>query len=361
MTVVLLLHLDGKRDLPNLALAKLAAWHHARGDDVELRRVRRVEDLRPRLGDPAWGRVYGSLIFERTAPLARAAAAQYPSIELGGTGWAFEGGVQVRATELPPEVAAMRPDFSIYPGFEASLGYSQRGCRFKCSFCVVPRLEGRPRAESSLREIWRGPPWPRHIILLDNDFFGGPNWRDVIEEARAGAFKISLIQGINARLLSEEAADALASIKLMDTKFRRRRIYTAWDGRRDENVLFRGLERLTKPGRFSPDMLMVYMLIGHEPGETHADRDYRRRKLREFGARPYPMPYVRTPELVAFQRWVVRRHDVQTSWEEFWGRAKGEPRRLGARRVSLPLVDEESVREPDSPVPGQQPLFREVA
>src|ERR1700679_2281967 len=51
------------------------------------------------------------------------------------------------------------------------------------------------------------------------------------------------------------------------------------------------------------------MLIGYWPGETHADRDYRRARLREWGARPYPMPYVRTPELVGFQRWVIGAYD----------------------------------------------------
>jgi hypothetical protein len=87
---VLLWHLDGK--LPNLALMRLAAHHRALGDQVELRQAETASDLQPRLGDPAWGRVYGSLIFEWTRPLAREAERLYPSIQLGGTGWDFEGG-----------------------------------------------------------------------------------------------------------------------------------------------------------------------------------------------------------------------------------------------------------------------------
>src|ERR1700740_2648466 len=76
----------------------------------------------------------------------------------------------------------------------------------------------------------------------------------------------------------------------------------AWDNRKDEARLFRGLDLLVKAG-VRPDQIMVYMLIGYWPGETHGDRDYRRQRLREFGARPYPMPYVRTAELVGYQRW----------------------------------------------------------
>lgn len=84
---------------------------------------------------------------------------------------------------------------------------------------------------------------------------------------------------------------------------------------------------------------MVYMLVGYWPGETHADRDYRRQRLRDFGARPYPMPYTRTHELRMFQGWVVQRADLHVPWER-WVAARGEPRKLGPRRVSLPLFAE---------------------
>ena len=77
-----------------------------------------------------------------------------------------------------------------------------------------------------------------------------------------------------------------------------------------------GLNRLVKYG-VRPDDIMVYMLIGYWPGETHADRDHRRRRLREFGARPYPMPFFRTQELVGFQRWVVGAYDKRVRWEDF--------------------------------------------
>jgi hypothetical protein len=62
---------------------------------------------------------------------------------------------------------------------------------------------------------------------------------------------------------------------------------------------------------------MVYLLVGSWPGETHEDSDYRRARLREFGAVPYPMPYVRTPELVGFQRWCVTAADKYVRWEDF--------------------------------------------
>lgn len=330
---VLLLHLDGS--LPNLALMRIAAHHRALGHRVELRRARRSAGVQPLLGDPPWDRVYGSLIFEKTRPLADAARRAYPNILLGGTGWDVTSNLaDVGVDERGPL------DYTRYPEFTRSIGFSMRGCRLKCRFCVVPRKEGAARASSPIAEIWRGGHHPREILLLDNDFFGNPSWRDVHAELRDGRFKVSFVQGINARMLNEETANALGELEVRDDGMGRRRIYTAWDGRKDEKRLFAGLRALVDHGRFKPDDIMVYMLIGEDPAETHADRDYRRAKLREFGARPYPMPYVRTHELVAFQRFVVRRIDLKTTWEEFYVRCGGEPRNLGKRRVTLPLFSE---------------------
>lgn len=340
---VLVIPFDGK--LVSLASARLAAFHRAAGDHVVVRRAGNVGAIQPQLGDPKWDRVYGSLIFTRTRPLALEAQRLYPQIELGGTGWNLE-------TTLPTEVEATAPDYSDYPLATYSIGFTQRGCRLSCRFCVVPRKEGKARHVATLREIWRGAGHPLQFVLLDNDFFGNPRHEEIVAEARDLNAEIALVQGINARLLSKKAAKLLASIRIMDGKFKRRRVYTAWDGRKDEQVLFRGLRALVDAG-FSPDMIMVYMLIGEEPGETHADRDYRRAKLREFGCRPYPMPYTRDgelgDELVAFQRWIVQRKDVTdpktgapyVPWEEWWGKARGEPRKLGARRVTLPLFPDD--------------------
>jgi hypothetical protein len=69
-------------------------------------------------------------------------------------------------------------DFSIYPNFAASIGFTQRGCRFRCGFCVVPKKEVRPRPVNTIASIWHGTPWPKHLHLLDNDFFDQPRERD---------------------------------------------------------------------------------------------------------------------------------------------------------------------------------------
>lgn len=331
---ILLLQLDGK--LPNLALMRLAAHHRDLGDEVELRHAGNHQTIQRRLSDASlrWDKVYGSLIFERTRQLGEAAKRVHPDIVLGGTGWDI--GLSLESIG----VTTKRYDYADYPHFKQSLGFTQRGCRLKCSFCVVPRSEGAVREEATIADIWRGDPYPREVLLLDNDFFGQPNWSARIEELRAGDFKVSFNQGINARMLTDEAAAAIASVNYRDDSMKVKRIYTAWDSKHDEGRLFKGLNALVKYG-VKPDHIMVYILIGFDPKETHEDRDYRRRLLREFGARPYPMPFVRNDETVGFQRWVIGAYDKRVTWEE-WRRASHEPRKIPDKdQMSLPLQDGE--------------------
>lgn len=327
---VQLLQLDGK--LPNIALMRVAAHHRELGDEVTLRRAPTVRSVHPDLYERP-DRVYASLLFERTRPVAEALLGARPDAIVGGTGWAVAGRLEDHG------ISTLEQDYSLYPRFRQSLGFSQRGCRLRCPFCVVPQKEGAMRGEQPIARIWRGDPWPKEILLLDNDFFGQPDWRARIEEIREGGYKVSFTQGINARFLDAETATAIASIKFRDDAMTRSQIYTAWDNRKDERRLFRGLQHLVDAG-VRPYQIMVYMLIGYWPGETHEDREERRIKLREFGAVPYPMPYHRTPELVAYQRWVVAgAYDKTVPWAQFWGRARGEPRRLDLRpTLQLPLL-----------------------
>lgn len=327
---VLLLQLDGK--LPNVALMRIAAHHRAAGDEIELRHAATVRAVQPELYD-VHDMVYASLIFERTRPVAAALQKQRPDAFIGGTGWDL-------TTTLEGLGIGTEQDYSIYPRYSKSIGFLQRGCRLKCGFCVVPKREGAIRHEQTVSELWRGDPHPKHLVVLDNDFFGNPDWRERIAEIKEGGYRINFNQGINARFLDEETAAAIASVPFYDENMRQRRIYTAWDNKKDEKRLFAGLQHLVNAG-IRPAQIMVYILVGYWPGEDHEARDERRRKIREFGADPYPMPYVRTPECVAFQRWVIGHYDKKIPWEKWWA-AKGEPRKLGPVRSSqLSLLGEE--------------------
>ena len=326
--------LDGP--LPNVALMRVAAHHRRRGDVVELRRAGNREAVCRDFGEQP-DLVYASLIFERTRPVAEELRRQWPNALIGGTGWTETHTLEDHGIDT------LEQDYSIYPRYENSIGFLQRGCRLRCPFCVVPKKEGAMRHEQTVDELWRGGTAPRRVVLLDNDFFGNPEWKRRIEELRDGKFKVAFSQGINARFLTPETAEAIASVDYRANDMKVRRVYTAWDSLGDERRLMRGLEHLRTAG-VSPGHVMVYMLIGYWAGETHVDRERRRTKLREFGAKPYPMPYVRTPELVGYQRWVLGGYDNgrdPVTWSE-WVAAGMNPRKLKRgrhRSLQVPLFD----------------------
>ena len=328
MSTVRLLQIDGK--IPNLALMRLSAFFKGRSREVIFHRADSLESVAPDRFGISDG-IFASAIFSRSKPVVDRLMEGRPDAIVGGTGVDVP---PLKVSKLENWNIPQDLDYSIYPNFRQSIGFTQRGCRLNCSFCVVPQKEGKVKAEKTIAQIWRGDPWPRELLLLDNDFFGQPQWRDRIAEIRDGKFKVSFNQGINARCITDEAAEAIASVNYRDDQMKDKRIYTAWDNRSDEERLFAGLNRLVKYG-VKPDHIMVYMLCGYWPGETQEDREYRRKRLRDFGARPFPMVYGpnATPELRGFQRWVIRRADVgknACSWEDFVA-ANYRPEKVGMK------------------------------
>jgi hypothetical protein len=292
---VRLTQIDGA--LPNLAIMKLASWHLERGDEVKV--TRQIEGD---LFDSGYDRVYGSVLFDFSRDRLERFKKAWPGAIVGGTG---AGAEQLDVSVETVTGAHSHVDYSGYPDFQESIGFTQRGCRLKCRFCVVPRKEGKPVAVGTINDIWRGEPYPKKLHILDNDFFGGSEWPARIREIIDGKFRICLSQGINVRLIDDESAVALASIEYRNTKFTERRLYTAWDNLKDEAVFFRGIDRLERAG-IKPKHIMAYMLIGYDPAETWERLWHRFNRMVERGIEPYPMVYDRArKDLRKFQRWVI--------------------------------------------------------
>lgn len=303
---VRLTQLDGA--LPNLALMRLAAWHRARGDEIHV--TRKID---PELFEPNYDIVYGSAIFKFSEHRVERFLTAWPDAIVGGTGTLSSATV-----EGVTEDEALSVDYTGYDDFDASIGFTQRGCRLKCKFCVVPQKEGKNRSAATIADIWRGEPWPRKLHLLDNDFFGQPReeWQARIREIRDGKFRVCISQGINVRLINDEAAEALATIEYRNTKFNERRLYTAWDNIGDEKVFFRGVDTLERAG-IPPKHLMAYMLVGFDPLETWDRIWHRFNRMVERGIEPYPMVYRDKPGLKSFQRWVITGLYRAVPWDEY--------------------------------------------
>lgn len=305
-----LTQIDGA--LPNLALMKLSHFHKSNGHDVFFER-----SVQRGLFEPDYDLVFGSAIFSDSAKKIELFRKHFPSAVVGGTG--SDNKQTVESLIGHPENGYEHFDYSIYPDFQNSIGFTQRGCRLRCKFCVVPEKEGKVKEVNTLHDIWRGEPYPKNILLLDNDFFGQPSWNELCQEAIEGGFKVSFSQGINIRLIHKEGAEMLAKVKYYDSRFNNRRIYTAWDNKKDEKIFMRGIGYLLEAG-IRPGNIMVYMLCNYWERGLTADVWHRFEKMVKIGLEPYPMVYDKPnapQELKDFQRWVIRRNYRNIPFEQY--------------------------------------------
>ncbi|HVN79672.1 MAG TPA: hypothetical protein VMW38_11795 [Terriglobia bacterium] len=300
---ILLFQVDG--NIPNLALAKISAWHKASGDTVWLNSCPSVPD-----------KVYSSSIFTSSEMRRNQISILFPGAITGGTGYDIKSNLD---SVLGLDSEGVKPDYSLWPKYQHSIGFTARGCRLSCRFCVVPGKEGKPSSVHSVQDIWRGEPYPKHLLLLDNDFFGQPKqqWLERCSEIRHGGFKVSFNQGINIRQIDDEAAFWIASLDYRDAQFNRKCVYTAWDNLRDEARFKAGVGTLKRFG-IKPQHLVVYMLIGYDSKETFTEILYRFNEITNLGCFAYPMAYNRaTLDHRRFQKWAIRRYFEVVSWERF--------------------------------------------
>jgi len=270
--------------IPNLALMKLSNYLQL---DYNYVNASTIKQLPPNKLFDDYDIVFVSCIFQY----------KYPSIKriVEENGWdskTIMGGHGSPYPHTLEDIIGDQPDvydYSLYPDFEPNVGFSQRGCRGRCKFCIVPRHEGRNHSVNSLRQLMQKP--TNMLVLLDNDFFGQREWKEKCDFILEEGLKISFNQGVNVRLLTEEQAEYLVEIKPYSYTFKSRLLNTAWDQLKDERLFRKKIEMLLGKG-FNPKHVMVYMLVGFEGGETFEDIWYRFWTIQKYGLFPYPMVYV---------------------------------------------------------------------
>lgn len=283
--------LDGK--LPNLALMQIASYHRSMGDEVEWW----SGPLFP------YDMVYASKIFDFTD-------SDLPEYVIkGGTGFGMR--------PLPSEMNGNHSGgWFLYPNYDKHLGFSERGCRLDCKFCVVPEKEGRPRKVAEIGDLLTNPIGQDRLVLLDDDFLGHPESEDVFLELIDRGLKVNFICGLNVRTITERQAELLQKVKFKDNSFKSRRITFAWDNPKDRKSVERGFRRCVDAG-IKPRQMQFFVLVGFD---STPDEDMDRvETIRSWGADPFVMAYDRTQVYQRrFQRWVNHRAIFKSvKWEEY--------------------------------------------
>lgn len=289
---VALFDVDSK--IPNLALMKLATHHKRKGDTVE--------PYSP-LEKHFYDKIYASKIFN----FSDGSMLDPDVMDIAGTGWDM-------ARELPEEVETLPPDYSLY-NYPHNIGFTMRGCRLRCSFCVVPEKEGKPKSSARMDDIWTQRT-SNFVVLLDNDFFGNPEWHERIDEIKHYELRVNFSQGLNIRNLKIEQAKAIASVRFSNINGTKKQVHFAWDDPRHEKLIHKGIATAVAGG-IKPHQMAFYVLVGYH--STPEEDRHRVEVLRDYGCDPYVMPFNKADAYqAAFARWVNHKAVFKTvPWEQY--------------------------------------------
>lgn len=298
-----------KHRFPNLACMKISAYYKELGHDVELL-----------LGyELLWeyDKVFISKVFTDTKVPEEVLA--LPNVEHGGTGFYFD-----KAPNLPYEIEHHMPDYHLYDDWvqdqldkgkkrnefkeylDYSIGFLTRGCFRKCGFCVNQKYN-HVFKHSPLEEFY-DPSRPK-ICLLDDNFFGCPNWKEMMQELQDTGKRFKFKQGLDERLLTDEKCKMLCSSKYDGY------ITFAFDNIDDYEIIEKKLKMLRK---HTHKEFVFYVICGFDK-ENKYDKDFwvkdienvfkRIELLIKYECLPYIMKYEKYEEspyrgmYVTFARW----------------------------------------------------------
>lgn len=282
-----LIDVDG-HNFPNLALMRISAWHKAQGDSVEWW-----------FGFNHYDRVYMSKVFSNDYTPDIDEPLNADEVIKGGTGYCIKlaGGGEVfdqsKNTNLPAEVEAMFPDYSIYPQYDFAVAMTSRGCPRGCAFCHVAAKEGRCAVKvADVSDFYAG---QKRIEVLDPNITACREKRDLFRQYKDTNAQIVFNQGLDIRLIDDADIADLNDMRVKDLHF-------AWDNPADD--LAEKFKYFADNFKRSSNIGMVYVLTNfNSTMDENLSRIY---TLRDLGYDPYVMIYDKPHaprEIRRLQRW----------------------------------------------------------
>jgi len=287
------------KTFPNYALMKISAYHKANGDSVEWWSPMCQYD-----------RVYSSKVFDFTPENLYLP----PDTIRGGTGY---DDIPLNQ-QLPPEIDAAFPDYSIYPECDYAIGYLTRGCPNHCPWCVVPEKEGGIKPYREWKQVVR--PDTNKLVLMDNNILASEYGISQLESMIGSGYAIDLNQGMDARLVDDRIAGILARLTWI------RFIRFSCDQIPQIEAIERAAELLGNHGK-KPYHLFIYLLVT-EDVENAAYRVERLKRLKGISIYAQPernerkgiIPNALQKEFA--QRFIYGRSYLKESWGEYLERHK---------------------------------------
>ena len=288
-----------KHRFPNLVCEKLSAYWKAKGAEVCLKLD--YENLND------YNEVYIAKVFTDT-PVPEWLE-ETEKIHIGGTGFYFD-----KAPNLPTEIEHHIPDYRLYDEWIESevikasaeakrinkpfnpksfmiqfkeytdycIGFLTRGCFRKCPFCVNKKYDY-VFAHSPLEEFYYNE--CKKICLLDDNFLGYPNWKQLLDKLISTNKPFKFKQGLDERLLTDEKCELLFNSRY-DGDFT-----FAFDKIEDYEIIHEKLKMIRRHTKTTS--IKFYVLVGFESTD-YIDIEIAFRRialLMEYKCLPYVMRY----------------------------------------------------------------------
>lgn len=247
-----------KHRFPNLACIKLSGYYKTLGNIVELKTD--YEHL------SQYDKVFVSKVFTDT--LINSDVLTLSNVEYGGTGFFYD-----KAPKLPDEIEHHMPDYHLYDEYvnskiaagakrndfkyylDYSIGFLTRGCFRQCEFCVNQNYK-KVSAHSPLSEFIDYN--RKKVCLLDDNFLGCANWKDMMLELRELNKPFQFKQGLDERILTDEKCKLLFSSKY-DGDY-----IFAFDNIADKNIVEQKARLIRKYNKSIGHNVKFYVLCGFD-------------------------------------------------------------------------------------------------
>lgn len=304
--------LDNGTRHPNLALLKISGYCKSYGHNVRL--IQSYDEVAKdgRINDQDFDLLVLSRVFKFTqVPDIIFLMIKQGFIAYGGTGF-FE----INGPVLPKAVEHFRPDYTLYNDYiewktggdekkkkrdwddyiSYSIGFTTRGCIRHCDFCVN-RLSNGVTYWSPVKEFL-DENRPK-IYLWDDNIMAAPPrvFKLVMDDLQATGKPFQFRQGMDIRLMTDEKAQLLCSVKYYGDyifAFDHYRLDDPKEKKQVEQTL-RGLDVWTK---YCTKETKLYVLVAFD-SQDEKDIEgafFRIKTLMEYGCLPYIMRFEKYKE-----------------------------------------------------------------
>lgn len=299
--------LDNGTRHPNLALLKISGYCKHYGHHVRL--IHEYDEVITE--NPVNSTDFDLLVMSRVFKFTQVPNVIYRLIEQGYIFYGGTGFFEINGPVLPTKVEHFKPDYALYKEYiewktggdekkkkrnwddylSYSIGFTTRGCIRHCNFCVN-RLSNGVTYWSPVQEFL-DESRPR-IYLWDDNIMAAPAgvFKRVMDDLQATGKPFQFRQGMDIRLMTEEKAKLLCSVKYYGDYIFAFDHYRLDDPREKKQVeqTLRGLDVWT---RYCTKETKLYVLVAFD-SQDEKDIEgafFRIKTLMEYGCLPYIMRF----------------------------------------------------------------------